>query len=358
MKRVSRFAGAAATALLAVVFAGPASAAILPKRAVTTTNSGGANVIISGGVSNPAEDPFHRIQIFVPTGFALNAPVGGTTVGSATGRVLVKDVDASQEQNFTGKLVAIGTNDPAVAWENANCDKTTHAAAWMMSMTMNDGAASIPIFVDKTTGSEAAFGPYKLVVCMRSPDLPQADPNRSPVGTKLNSLALTLTGFKVPTAGGDYRWRSLWTPYTPGTANVNTAGQVEAQSVVRIPAGTLSLAAKKVKVTVKGRVQTQVRLSGRLAIAGKAARRTPVALSHGASKARLVALGTVRTDGAGRYVLSSRLTRSTYFQAGVTIARQELGPGGCTASFGASVKCVNASVGGARVLSRPIRVAP
>jgi hypothetical protein len=326
--------------------------------AVTTTNSGGANVIISAGVSNPAEDPFAKIEIFVPTGFELNAPVGGTTVGSVTGRVLVKDVDATQEQSFTGKVVAIGTTDPAVAYENSSCDNVTHSAAWMMRISMNDGQASIPIFVDKTTGSETRFGGWKLVVCMRSPDLPQADPNRSQVGTKLDSLLLTLTGFKVPTAPGDYRWRSLWTPYTPGTGNVNEAGRVEAQSIVRIPAGALSISAKKDETTVKGRLVSQVRLSGRLSIGGEAPGRYPVAISHGGSKTRLVAMGSVRTGAGGAYLISSLLKKATYFQAGVTISRQELGPAGCTPSFGASVRCLNASIGGSRLLSRLIRVTP
>ena len=33
-------------------------------------------------------------------------------------------------------------------------------------------------------------------------------------GFKFDSFVLTLTGFALPTKAGDYRWRSLWTPYT------------------------------------------------------------------------------------------------------------------------------------------------
>jgi hypothetical protein len=337
--------------VLALGWASSALGAISPRLTVTTTNSGGANVIISGGITNSAEDPFAKIQIFVPSGFALKAPVGGTTVGTVRGRVLVKDVDAGAEQSFTGELVAIGTTDPAVAFENASCDNVPHAAAWMMRISMNDGQASIPIFVDKTTGTETRFGAYKLVVCLRSPDLPHTDPNRSQVGTKLNSMLLTLTGFTVPTRAGDYRWRSLWTPYAPGTATVNTAGTVEAQSIVRIPAATLTLAAQKQRVAAKGKLRSQVKLTGKLLVGGKAAGNYRVGFSHGGSKTKLVALGSAKTDAAGNFLISSRVTKPSYFQAGVTIPRQDLGPAGCQASFGAGIRCVFATIGGSRVLS-------
>src|SRR5262245_12204865 len=115
MKRLAAVVCAGVTALVATILASPAGAAVVPKLAITPTNSGGANLISSGGSTNPAEDPFQRIQIFVPTGFGLSSPAGGATVGTASGHVLVKDVDATQEQNFTGKLTAIGISDPAVA---------------------------------------------------------------------------------------------------------------------------------------------------------------------------------------------------------------------------------------------------
>jgi hypothetical protein len=351
-------ASTAAVTAGALLDAGSAAAAISPKLAVTTTNSGGANLIVSAGVSNPAEDAFAKVQIYMPAGFGLKAPAGGATVGTAGGHALVKDVDATQEQNYNGKVVAIATNDPAIAWENANCDNAPHAAAWSMQVIANDGSANVPIFVDRTTGAEAQLGPYKLVICLRSPDLPQNDPNRMPTAIKFDSFLLTLTGFTLPTKAGDYRWRSLWTPYAPGTGTPNTAGNVEAQSVVRVPSGVLALAAHKAKRTVKGKLRTQVRLAGKVTIGGEAAGRIRVAFSHGSSLSKLVSMGSVRATAAGAFSTTSLLTKPTYFQAGVTVARQELGPGACTASFGAAVKCVSASIGGFRLLSRPIRVAP
>jgi hypothetical protein len=355
MKRLAAVACAGVSALAVMVLAAPAGAAVAPKLAITPTNSGGANLIISGGSTNPAEDAFQKVQIFVPTGFGLNAPSGGTVVGTVSGHALVKDVDATQEQNFSGKITAVGLTDPAYAFEQSNCNNTTHAAVWRMEISANDtSAVTIPIFVDKTTGTETAFGPYKLVMCMRSPDLPSGDPNRSLTGTKIDNFLITLTGFTVPTKAGDYRWRSLWTPYTPGTGTANTAGTVEAQSVVRIPPGLLSLSAKKVQQTINGKLRTIVKLSGRVLLGGEPAGNVKVGFSHGPTKGKLTSFGSVTTGKTGTFLITSRLTRPTYLQGGVTIPRQELGPAGCQASFG--VTCINASISGFRMLSRTVYV--
>jgi hypothetical protein len=358
MKRLATLACVGAVALGATVYAGTAGAAISPKLAVTpTTNAnGGANLIVSGGSVNSMEDQFQKVQIFVPAEFTLTSPVGGTTVGTVSGRTLARDVDPTQEQSVTGKIVAVGLTDPRLAWENANCDTTTHAAAWMMQLDTMAGQVNVPIFVDRTTGAETAFGTYKLVVCMRPAELPSSDPNRSPFGTKLNSFIWTLTGFTVPTKPGIYRWRSLWTPYAPGSASVNAAGTVEAQSIVRIPPGAMTLAAKKIVQIVNGRERDAVKITGRVNVSGEPAAGLKVGFSHGPAKRKLTRFGSVKTTANGGFLITSRLLRPTYFQAGVTIGRQELGPAGCTPSFGPAVACVDASISGARVLSRLVYV--
>jgi hypothetical protein len=359
MKRLVRLVGAGTLTVGALLCASPAVAAISPKLAVTpATRSSAANLIIAGGSSSPAEDTFAKIQVFVPAGFGLTAPPGGASVGSASGHVVVKDIDPTRDEAFAAKIVAIGPTDPAVAWENANCDGGPHAAAWMMQLDSPDGQSSFPIFVDRTSGSEASFGPYELVFCLRPSDTPASDPNHAPAGTKLENFVLTLTGFTLPANPGDYRWRSLWTPYTPGTGTVNTAGSVEAQSIVTIPAGVLRIAAELVPTTVHSRVISIVRLRGKLAVNGEPAGGFRVGVVHGTSPTHLVALGSVPAAADGRFSITSRVPTATYFQAGVTVPRQELGPAGCTPSFGAGVQCVNASISGARILSRVLYVKP
>ena len=357
MKRLAAVASAGLAALAALILAAPVSAAITPKLAVTPTNAEEGTVIISGGTTDPAEDAFQRIQIFVPTGFGLNAPVEGAVVGKASAEAVIKDVGPTSEERVAGTIAAVAMSDPAFAFEQSTCDDATHAAVWSMQIPVNDTTrVTIPIFVDKTVGSEEAFGPYKLVMCLRSPDLSQSDPNRSLTGTKIDNFILTLNGFTVPTKAGDYRWRSMWTPYQPGTGTPNTAGSVEAQSVVRVPPGVLSLVGKKVTQTVNGQARALVRLSGKLVVAGEPAGNVTVGFGHGPTKGRLTSFGSVKTDAAGNYLITSRLTRATYFQGGVTLPRQELGPAGCQASFGTSVCCVNASISGFKLLRRMLYV--
>jgi hypothetical protein len=268
---------------------------------------------------------------------------------------VVKDVDATKERSFTGTITSAGVSDSAYAFEQSSCDNTGHAAVWSMQVAVKDASPlTIPIFVDRTTGTETAFGSYKLVICLRSPDLAPSEANRSTGGTKIDRFVLTLGGFTVPTARGNYRWHSLWTPYGPGSGNVNAPGTVEAQSIVQIPAGLLSLGAKKVPQEIDGTLRTIVKLSGRLQLDGLPAGNVKLGFSHGPSLSELTSFGSATTGKTGTFLLTSIFSRPTYFQGGVTIPRQELGAAGCTASFG--VPCVNATISGFRLLSRPVLI--
>jgi hypothetical protein len=336
---------AAATGVLALVFAGSAFAAVSPK---LTVSVGGPTVSIKTAVQNPSDDAIAKLEIYVPNGFGLKAPVGGTVLGTVTGQALVKDIDPGTEHAYTGDVVAISPTDPAVAYENASCDNTSHAAAWMVRTRTDEGTMNLPIFVDKTSASEAQLGGYKLVVCMRSPDLEPGTANRANTGTKIDSMRLVLKGFTVPKAAGEYRWRSLWTPFAPGTANMNTGGRIEAQSLVRVPTGALTLKAT--------RLGNQVRLFGRLIVGGEPADHVRVGISHGRSKSHLVRLGSPMTNAAGSFSIVAKLEPPQWFLAGATSLDQDLGPGTCQASFGASVPCANATVGASHLISTFVHV--
>jgi len=335
---------------LGLVYSSSALAAFSPK---LTVSAGGPTVSIKAAEQNPSDDAIAKLEIFVPSGFALKSPVGGTVVGSVSGQALVKDIDPAAEHGYTGDVVAISPTDPAVAYENANCDNTSHAAAWMMRTRTDEATMNVPIFVDRTSASEAQFGTFKLVVCMRAPDLAPSAPNRSPMGTKLDTIRLVLNGFTIPKAAGVYRWRSLWTPYTSGTESPNSGGRVEAQSIVRVPTGVLTLTAQPVST----RHGLSVKLSGRLIVGTEPAGGVRVGLSHGRSKSHLVSFGSARTNGVGTYLKLSALGKSQWFQGGATVVDQDLGPGACTPSFGSSIPCANATVGALHLLSPYVHVA-
>jgi hypothetical protein len=77
------------------------------------------------------------------------------SVGTATARAVLHDVDAAREQGLKGRVIAIGPSDGSVAWETANCDGSTHLAAWMVELTGAKG----PLIVTIRHGSS----PAKLV---------------------------------------------------------------------------------------------------------------------------------------------------------------------------------------------------
>src|SRR5215210_5856647 len=162
--------GAIAT-IVGLSFAGTAFAAVNPALTVAA-KSGSSPVVTINGAVDPANDPLARVQIYLPTGFDVSSPSGGSSVGTATLRGIAKKIDPSTEQMYRGSITAISPTDASVAYENTNCDPTTHAAAWMMRLNGPAGKVDVPVFVNKTTGSETQFGAYKLVVCMLSPDLP------------------------------------------------------------------------------------------------------------------------------------------------------------------------------------------
>jgi hypothetical protein len=365
MRMLMRAGLAATCGLLALAFAGSAFAAISPRLVVTATNVvGGPNVTIDAGVQNVADDAIHKLQIFVPTGFDINAPASGV-VGTASSHVVVTDVDASRDEQFKGNVTAISPTDAAVSWENQNCDGGPHAAAWMVNLS-GYSKLSFPIFVNRTSGAEAAFGPYKLVMCLRSPGLPNSSTFRPEFGAKMRRVLLTLKGFKVPTAPGDYRWRSLWTPYgspppgvTHSTTTPNPAGNIEAQSIIRLPMGTVTISAKKIKQVVKGKVQSRVLITGGLTVSGEApGYRAKVGFTHGVAKNRLTGLGSTTATNAGKFSIRAMLKKPQYFQAGVTLKAQELGGGGCIPSFGTTVPCYGATIGANRVLSNLVHLRP
>ena len=69
--------------------------------------------------------------------------------------------------------------------------------------------------------------------------------NADAYGNKFVSMSMSIDKLAAPTAAGSYLWRSLWTPFTSeSNGALNQAGSVEAQSVVKLPAGVLTLNGK------------------------------------------------------------------------------------------------------------------
>ena len=193
---------------------------------------------------------------------------------------------------MVGGVSAISLTSTSIAYENTSCDGDQHLAAWMVQLKGAKGSSlSFPIFVDATSGASTSFGPYVLVACFRPADLAATDPNRSAAGSVVDSFSLALSPFFRPTIDGDYRWRSVWTPFTAGTGTLNTAGAVEAQSIVTIPTGQVVIFGKKSTVSVHGKKIVRVTITGQVLVGGEPVGPGLVTIRHGSTSGKLSSLG-------------------------------------------------------------------
>ena len=345
-------AGAGACML---AFASSALAAINPKFIVVAPPSPGAGPAVSITADlKQTDDPVAKVQIYAPLGYQLVSPAVGQKVGTVEARARLADAGNAVQQ-LKGTIASV---DPStVASQSAACDPVTHAATWLMSLPAAGQTLQIPMFVDETSGAEAELAVYKLVACVPPPDVPAGTPGRAPLGAKLLFAQFDLNAFANPPADGEYRWRSLWTPYTPGTGTANAAGSVESQSIVRLPT-QVTIKATKVKVRRHGKLRTLVAITGRLSQAGKPFPAAKVSVQDGKTKTSLYRLKAVFTKRDGTYVKKLYVTKPSWFMTEITMPLRELGAAGCQPTFGPAVKCVSAFVGGNHVWSNVVKVTP
>ena len=342
----------------ALALAGPSFGAVTPRLVVAAVDDVSGQTLTIDASKQRADDPLARIQLFVPTGFELNSPAPGRSVGTATARVVLRDSDPTHEQPMAGSVTAISPTDARIAYEGSTCDTSQHLAAWLVQLRGGKGTLAFPVYVDASSGDSTAWGPYVLVACLRSPDLAASDPNRSAGGAVLDAFTLKLNPFARPTTAGTFRWRSLWTPYTVGTGTPNTAGNVEAQSLVVIPTGQIVIFGKRVNKTVHGTTVYRLQISGQVLVQSEPVGPVVVTVRHGAGKDHLVALGAVHTGGNGGYTIFATLAKAPqYYQAAAYVPPKDLGPSGCEASF-PNTPCVSATSGAGRVVSGVMLVRP
>jgi hypothetical protein len=281
-----------------------------------------------------------RIVIYVPTGYTINASATpGSRIGTTTGRIFSRD--ANIPLPLAGDVVVAAPNTNA-----AGCATGTHLAVWLLDLQVAGQRIQIPVHVDPTAGPEAAFGAYKLVVCLPPDDVPPGTPGRATNGARLLEALFTVNNvFTVP--AGQAVWKAITTPYAPSTGAPNPAGTVETRAYVS--AGTLSIASR-----VTNRARRTLRITGRVTQAGAAVAGAQVNLLLN-NRARFRA----RTSAAGNYSIVLRKTgrpTTTTFQARVTVAERDITSTGCTAPSVPGVACVSATASPFTAVSRRLRV--
>jgi len=270
------------------------------------SSAGAVTIVVA---QEKVDDPTSRILIYAPPGYkATLTQAPGTTLGAVVADVQVLDLGPNALP-LKGPVKADNpANYPAAS--NLCTPGVTHEAVWTLNAALPGQPANpIPVYVDHTTGAEAAFSSLKLTVCFRDPTLPAADPRRSPNGTKFLDAAFSVKGvFTNPTSAGNQLWRSLFTPYTPGTGTPNAAGTREAQGVVPMP---YNVSIKRIRKARPG----FFRLAGTVNVAGSAPSGVGVLLFagvRGKSGVNFKAVASTKTR-KGKYVFNRRLPKKVTY---------------------------------------------
>jgi hypothetical protein len=282
-----------------------------------------------------------RIQIFVPAGYTLNtSQAPGTNIGTTSGSVFARD--ANIPLPLSGDVIVAPPNTNA-----APCFTGTHTAVWLLRLQVAGQSIQLPIAVDPTTGTNAAFGAFQLVTCLAPADVPLGTPGRSPNGAQLLEATFTVNNiFTVP--ADQSTWKALTTPYAPGTGVPNAAGTVETRSLVGT--GTLSMTTR-----VTNKNKRILRISGRLTQGGAAVAGAQVRMLLNGKASRF----TARSSAVGAYSIVLRKTGKksvTTFQARTAVAERDITTTGCSAPTLPVVPCVSATASAFTAVSRRVRI--
>jgi hypothetical protein len=334
MKRVVKLAVLAGAAMTALAFAGNALA--VQKLSVSQTASS-LTIKVTQAQSDPQPA---KIQIFVPTGYTLNTSAApGTVIGTTSGSVFARD--ANIPLPLSGDVVVAPANTDA-----SPCFSGTHLAVWLLRLQVAGQSINLPLAVDQTTGTGAAFGSYQLVTCLAPADVPQGTPGRSPNGAQLLEAVFTVNNIFQPLEGSI--WKALTTPYTPGTGTPNAAGTVETRALVSN--GTLSIGTR-----VTNKKKRILRISGKLTQSGAAVVGSQVRMLLNGKASRF----TARTSPTGNYTVVLRKTgkkSTTTFQARVTVAEHDVTSTICQSPTLPVFPCVSATASGFTAVSRKVRI--
>jgi hypothetical protein len=344
--------GCAASAALALASGAPAKTPQLLVNGATEIGASAATVISVNEEKTDAA-PF-RTSIYLPSGYVANlGQSAGTKIGTVTTSVqqLALSPDAI---DVAGTIFA---DTPSKHAGNL-CAPGTHGAVWLLQLIVQGATFVVPAYVDRTTGSEAAFSSAKVVICLSNP-YDQATPGtRAPFGVKFVDTRLTLSAGVLtnPIVAGSFVWRAVITPWTANGEAENTGATIEAQSIVNIPS-SLSLKAKvrTIRHTKHGRetVTNSVLLSGKLLEDLKGVAGARVTFYANGKTA-----GSAPTAASGAFSRTTGLAKRMSLKATATVPTRETG---CVSPLPATVApggCVAATIAGYKLSSKTVTATP
>jgi hypothetical protein len=328
-----RFALLAAAAVVLLAVAGLASAT--------------PRLIISGTTVQILEDKTDaaplKTTIYVPAGYtATLGQAAGSQIGTVHADLQALAISPDAIIQADGAvLVAPDPNASTLTTAATQCTGTTsHAATWLLHVTVSGTTLDVPVWVDPTAGAAQALGVATLTFCLPDPYIPQSAGGAA-FGSKIINAAMKLNSGIVSGSGG--LWRSIITPWNTTTPAPDAAHTIEAQSI-DAGAATATLKAKK---GAKGKVT----LSGTVKRGGNPVSGAAVTLNANGKKQ-----ATATTNASGAWTKAVTIKKTTKFQAKATIAQQD---GACVSPLPTSQVpggCLQATTAGATASSSVVTV--
>ena len=327
MTRTFRMLLLGAASLVALAFAGVASAAFNPTLAIGHTPPTAGSTQTSFRLTVPRDDDaLFRALFYTPTGYgAVLGQAPGTQIGTVAAQVQVREPIAGAVLPLTGTVVV--TDVATVGAAVAQCTGTpTHAGYWVLVLQAAGQELRVPMVIDSVTGPLAAAASYVMSVCLPSPHIPVASGGAT-FGAKLIQAQVNLNNvLTAPSSRGTHRWHVVATPWPNGPGLPNAAGTVTAQGTAALP-GAITLSA-----TSKRRVVT---VTGRLTEAGQGIGARTVTVRIGTRNY------SVRTNAAGTFRKAVRIARGSRVAVRATAAVPAR-TGACTAASPfAPIPCVS-----------------
>jgi hypothetical protein len=287
------------------------------------------------------DDATARASIYAPPGIqaTLNqAP--GTELGKVTAQVTALALGGALLP-LTGQILVAAPGQVPAASQAACTQGAAPAATWLMVLQAAGQTLNVPMYVVLTSGTEAALGSAKILVCLPPPDIPQAQGGAT-FGAKLFKATFTLNGVFGPSPLAP--WISIWTPYQAGNGQTNAAGSVASPGVIAPGALTVALRKQGNRATLAGNAsQAQQPLAA-----------ASIQVWAGKTRATLKRIATVKTGANGNYTFST-INKGPFFRTRIVLPARKAGQLCQAVGAQLPVPCVNSTVSGFTQLSRVVR---
>jgi hypothetical protein len=301
-----------------------------------------------------------QISIYMPTGYTANlSHAAGTQIGTVRNKIQLLASSVDSIADASGTVLVADKSSPALQASATECTGTqAHAAIWLLHTDAAGQTFDVPVYVDPTTGPEAAFSSAKFVLCLPNPYEQALPGTRAPGGAKIFDAKATLSAGVItnPTAAGAYLWRAVIAPWSASGPNPNPAGTVEVQGIVTVPS---SLALKATVKTIRRKRHGRKTVTNSVLLSGKLLENL-----QGVGGARLTfyadgkTTSSTTTNATGVFSRRLGLNDKATFNVTATVPTRETACVSPLPAAAVPAGCVSATLAGYRIGSNSVDATP